>query len=67
MVHVSGSRNGSYSYSVIDLLGKKQLEGVVDIGVGNEFELDLNGLPAGVYFVEVSDGSDIRTVRLVIA
>lgn len=64
-LRINGNKNNSCSYTVIDLIGKKKMEGLVDTGVHSEFELDLQQLPAGVYFVEVSDGSDIRTVRLV--
>jgi len=65
ILSISGSRNDNCTYTVIDLLGKNKMKGLVDTAVGKEFELDIQALPAGVYFVEVSDGTDVRTVRLV--
>ncbi|MFM7078773.1 MAG: proprotein convertase P-domain-containing protein, partial [Bacteroidota bacterium] len=65
MLRISGSGNGPCTYSVVDLLGKKQLNGLVDTVVGKDFELNIQVLPSGVYFVEVSNGIDVRTVRLV--
>jgi hypothetical protein len=65
ILSISGTINDNCTYSVIDMLGKNKMKGLVDTAVGKEFELDIQALPAGVYFVEVSDGTDVRTVRLV--
>lgn len=58
---------GDYTLKVVDITGKQVMVTVMDVKQGyNETLIDRNGLPAGVYFLNLSNGQGTITKRFAI-
>ena len=53
---------GKCDYRLMNCLGQTMLEGACE----SEVQIDLNGFSEGVYFLNLSDGSDSRTQKIII-
>ena len=63
-LNVTTSLDTSIQVRVYDMLGKQVENRTVDTAVINEVEIGEN-YPAGVYNVIVTQGSDVKTLRVI--
>jgi hypothetical protein len=58
--------NKTASVTIVDAIGKTRLQQEIELGLGNEVELDLSSLAAGIYLVEVRADDHNKILRLVV-
>ena len=66
MVTLSLNQNAKVKLNLSDLTGRILMEGTKELNAGvNEIEMDLSGHSAGIYNFSLTNGSDIKILKLV--
>ncbi|TAF75965.1 MAG: T9SS C-terminal target domain-containing protein [Bacteroidetes bacterium] len=67
-LEIENAREGKYTISIHDLIGKEQLKETVSAISGNVFtkNIDITALPQGIYFVKITQNKETKVLKLVI-
>lgn len=63
----NASTDNAIHFNVIDMTGRVVINGISTAQKGiNEFEIDMSGLPGGLYFVDVNNGEERETQKVIV-
>jgi hypothetical protein len=62
-VHITGTANGNFDYQIIDIRGKMVSEGTQYL---RKFNMNLNTLESGIYYLNITNGGLMKTQKLII-
>lgn len=52
--------------TLYDLLGREKMQKEIDPSLNRQVSLDLTSFPKGIYLLEVNNGAEIKSVRVVV-
>lgn len=67
-LEIENAKEGKYTISIHDIIGKEQLKETVSAISGNVFtkNIDITALPQGIYFVKITQNKETKVLKLVI-
>jgi hypothetical protein len=66
VLELTGGQMLNARVTLYDLLGREKMQKDIDPNVSRRVSLDLTSFPKGIYLLEVTNGVEIKSIRVVV-
>jgi len=66
VLELTGGATLNTHVTLYDMLGREKMQNDFDSSVSRQVSLDLTSYPKGIYLLEVNNGAEVKTIRIVV-